>query len=225
MSTENWLITAIWIVSVVLAGASLGRADDSYGNDPVLKFYCTQSAAANERADPLQRDLSFALTATTHYKRIASDGHVIRVDTAVVQYFFSGGGLDSQTVRSQPSEKARPLPWSVPDFFSDHYLHTFYPNDTGGAELAIGFDTPTAEDTLPVGLAIIDRDNYLLRRLYLYYAHRPGYRRFSLGYRFREHDGYLFPDSVWEVGAKEGIFSTEDYRWEAKVDTVSVFGR
>jgi len=188
----------------------------------VLEFYCEQSVSAAHQMDPFRQGLAFTMTATSHYKTVDSHGRVTGVDTAVVQYWFSSGSLDSQVVRSATSESNRLLQCTPPDIFTDRYLYAFYPNDTGGEELAIGFDTPSADDSLPVGLVVIDRDRYLPRRLYLHYPNRPGYKRFSLCYRMSEQDGYLFTDSIWEVGAKEGIFTTENYRLETRIDTVRI---
>ena len=207
---------------VALSATATGLADDSYGDDPVLKFYWTQAATVSAESDPLRNGVSFSLLTTSHYKRVASNGRITGVDTAIVRYWFSCGSLDSQVVEMATSDVKMQQQFSIPDLFDAQYRYTFYPNDTGGELLAIGFDTPKADDSLPVGLVMIDRDSYLLRRVYLYYPHREGYERFSRCYRVSEHDGFLFPDSIWEVGAREGVFSTENYRLETRIDAVSV---
>jgi hypothetical protein len=220
MSIEKYLIAVTWIATIAVTVSA--SAADRYGGDGVLEFYCTRSAEAANRMNPIGQRLSFTLATTSHYKRIDSHGKVSGVDTAEVQYWFREGVLDSQVVRSAPSGGSRSLSWSLPDVFAEGYLYTFYPNDAGGKELAIGFDTPKAADSLPVGLMIIDRESYLPRRFYLHYPNRPGYKRFSLGYRLSERDGFLFPDSIWEVAAKEAVFSTENYRRETRVDSVRI---
>ncbi len=207
---------------VVLSATATGLADDSYGGDPVLEFYCKQAASVSAESDPLENGVSFSLLTTSHCKRVASNGRITSIDTAIVRYWFSSGSLDSQVVEMATSDGMVHQQFSVPDIFNAPYRYTFYPNDTGGELLAIGFDTPRADDSLPVGLVVIDRDSYLLRRVYLYYPNRKGYKRFSRCYRLSEHDGFLFPDSIWEVGAREGVFSTENYRLETRIDTVSV---
>ncbi len=222
MSTEKYHIRVLWIASVALIATATGSADDSYGGDPVLEFYCTQAASVSAESDPLGNGVSFSLLTTSHYKRVASNGRITSVDTAIVSYWFSSGSLDSQVVETATSDGIMHQRFSVPDVFNAQYRYTFYPNDIGGELLAIGFDTPTADDSLPVGLIVIDRDSYLLRRLYLYYPHREGYKRFSRCYRMSEQSGFLFPDSIWEVGAREGVFTTDDYRLETRIDAVSV---
>ncbi len=222
MSTEKCHIQVLWIATVALIATATGLADDSYGGDPVLEFYCTQAASVSAESDPLENGVKFSLLTTSHYKRVASNGRITSVDTAIVRYWFSSGSLDSQMVETATSDGIMHQRFSVPDIFKAQYRYTFYPNDTGGELLAIGFDTPKADDSLPVGLVVIDRDSYLLRRLYLYYLHREGYKRFSRCYRLSEREGFLFPDSIWEVGAREGIFSNENYRLETRIDAVSV---
>ena len=222
MSTEKYHIRVLWIAMVALIATATGFADDSYGGDPVLEFYCTQAASVSAESDPLGNWVKFSLLTTSHYKRVASNGRITSVDTAIVRYWFSSGSLDSQMVDMATSDGMMQQQCSVPDIFNAQYRYTFYPNDTGGELLAIGFDTPKADDSLPVGLVVIDRDSYSLRRLYLYYPHREGYKRFSRCYRVSEREGFLFPDSIWEVGARKGVFSTENYRLETRIDAVSV---
>ena len=33
---------------------------------------------------------------------------------------------------------------------------------------------------------------------------------------------YIFPDSIWEVGSREGIFSTENYRLETSISSILI---
>jgi len=112
---------------------------------------------------------------------------------------------------------------TVPNVFAQASEFCFYPNDTGGVELALGFDHDVSLSQLPVGLAVIDRDRYLLRWLYLYYPEHLDYKRFSRSYRLTLQDGYVFPDSIWEVGARPGIFSPEYYRLETVITGITIY--
>jgi hypothetical protein len=106
--------------------------------------------------------------------------------------------------------------------FDQDYQFSFYPNDTGGKYLAIGFDTDSAGDPRPVGLAIIDRYEYSLHRLYLFYPHQAGYKRLSRTLHFVKHEGYIFPDSILELAARAGIFSTDHYRLETVISNIKI---
>lgn len=206
----------VFVLAVTLS------ATDKYGGDPVLQFYCTQIVAKSESANALATGVKVAATAHTLFKRVASDGRVTSVDTAVVRYWFSGGALDSQVVERSTSDGLPQATFNFPPIFSANYLFTFFPNDPGGEMLSIGFDTPDDSTARPVGLAVIDREEYVLRRLYLHYPRLKGYKRLSRGFRLIEYGGFLFPDSIWEFGVKEGVLSTECYRLESRIDSVSI---
>jgi hypothetical protein len=62
----------------------------------------------------------------------------------------------------------------------------------------------------------------LLRWLYLYYPSTSGVERLTRSFRFTEVEGYVFPDSIWEVGARSGIFSLEYYRLETGIVEIEV---
>jgi len=59
--------------------------------------------------------------------------------------------------------------------------------------------------------------------LYLFYPNRPDFKKFSLSFRFVEYQGHVFPDSIWEVGTKAGIFSTESYRVETAIEHLTIY--
>lgn len=224
MSTENYHIRFQWTFLLVIALAVTLSATSKYDGDQVLEFYCTQVEARSQDSNPFAPGVKVAATAHSFYKRVASDGHITSVDTAVVRYWFTGGLLDSQVVESSTWDGMPLITFESPRLFSGNYLFNFFPNDPGGEMLSIGFDTPDDSTATPVGLAVIDRDKYVLHRLYLHYARLDGYKRLSRGFRFAESDGFLFPDSIWEVGAKEGVLTTEHYRLESRIDSI-IIGR
>ena len=222
MSTEKCHNSfARTVLAVIVLAVSLS-ATDKYGGDEVLQFYCIQAAAKSQSTSTLKPGVRATATAHTLYKRVASNGRIISVDTAVVRYWFSGAIIDSQVVKSSTSNGIPQVTFDLPPVFSEDYLFTFFPNDPGGETLSIGFDTPDDSTTLPVGLAVIDREEYGLQRLYLYYPRHEDYEHLSRGFRFMEYGGYLFPDSIWEVGAIEGVFSTEHFRLESRIDSITI---
>ena len=222
MSIEKYHIGFACTSVLVLILAVFLMAADKYNGDQVLKFYCTQADAESQNANAFSTDVQAVATAITLYKRVASDGHITSEDTAVIRYWFTGGKIDSQVVESSTSDGIPQVTFDMPLVFSQGYMFTFFPNDPGGEMLSIGFDTPDDTVVLPVGLAVIDRDKYILRRLYLYYPQLNGYKHLSRGFRLTEYEGYLFPDSIWEVGARAGVFSTENYRLESRIDSITI---
>lgn len=222
MSTEKYHIWIAWTVLPVIVLAVMLSAASKYDGDPVLEFYCERAAAESQNTSAYAKGVQVTAIAHTLYKRVASNGSVTSVDTAVVRYWLTSGILDSQVVASSSGDDLPLVTFELPQVFSGAYRFTFFPNDPGGEMLSIGFDTPDDSTAQPVGLAVIDRDKYIMRRLYLHYPRLDGYKRLSRGFRLAEFDGYLFPDSVWEVGSKEGVLTTEHYRLEARIDSVSI---
>ncbi len=225
MSTEKYNISVTGVCLVAaLIGVLIAAEDDlAQATDPVLQFYCERAAAVAAARDPVQHGLSYSFTAKTHYKKVGKRGQIEKTDSAVADYYFSYGNLDSQKTKVATSTKTDDVCFVVPDVFSEDYHFNFFPHDTGGSQLAIGFDSDSAADPRPVGLALIDRERYFLRLLHTSYPNTPGYKRLSRSYRFVEVEGYLFPDSIWEVGAIQGVFSTDDYRLETGIENIIIY--
>lgn len=213
----------LWLALVLLVtGLPLRSAVDDQKADPIVQFYCAQARSVCAEHSPEEQALTYSLTATSYRMKVGGRGAVTDVDTVVGDFYFSGGALDSQKTVISTSEKLVDVDISYPNVFDSDYRFTFYPNDTGGKYLAIGFDSDSAGDPRPVGLAIIDRYEYSLHRLYLFYPHKEGYKRFSRTLHFIDHEGYIFADSVLEVTSKAGIFSTDHYRLETVVSNIKV---
>lgn len=214
----GFVLTAILIFSLVTV-----YAQEKTVVDPVLKFYYERAGSVFNGYDPLETGTSYSFLATSYYKRVNNDGSLGEIDSAVSEYYFSFGQLDSQKTIIQTAQKFDDLDFSIPNVFGKDYHYSFYPNDTGGAEIAIGFDRDSMETDIPVGLAILDRSRYTLNRLYLYYPSKERHKRFSRCLRFIEYEGLIFPDSVWIVGAKQGIFSTSHYRLETRIENIQIY--
>lgn len=214
------------LCSAIVAASTWWHADaagEAAKENPVLTFYCRQAGQTFRREGLAEQARRYSFTATSYRKQLGQKGQVGHVDTLVAEYYFTGATLDSQKVLRATSRKSYPLDFSAPNVFESDYHFAFFPNDTGGP-LAIGFETDSAGDPRPTGLAVIGRYDYRLQRLYLFYAARPGYNRFSKAIYLSDHHGYTFPDSMIEVTAKAGIFDTDFYRTESAVSEVKVSG-
>lgn len=212
---------ATWIL-IVAIGLAPSLGSESAGDealDPVLEYYRAKAEKAFNQSVP---DHAYSVKATTYYKTFGADGRFDLQDSVTGWYYISAGTLDSQNISTPNSQLPEPVSFEYPNVFADNYLFYFFPNDTGGLELAIGFDTYTAEDTLPDGFAIIDRSDGYLRRLYLYYPSGERLKRYTRSFRFVRYDGYVFPDSIWIITARAGIFSTEYLRFETGVSEIRI---
>jgi len=214
----------LWTVLLILAVVlPLRSVVDDRQADPIVQFYCAQARSVCAEHRPDEQALTYSLTATRYRMKVGGRGAVTDVDTVVGDFYFSSGTLDSQKTAVSTSKKLADIDFSYPNVFDQDYQFSFYPNDTGGRYLAIGFDTDSTDDPRPVGLAIIDRYEYSLHRLYLFYPHKEGYKRFSRTLHFTDHEGYIFTDSVLEVTARAGIFSTDHYRLETVVSNIKIY--
>jgi hypothetical protein len=216
---EKWPLEILALL--VLCGLVSPLLADNGGPDAILQFYCEQARLKVAAQHPYEQALTYSFRATT-YRHNMDDS--ARGDSAVIDYFFSNGTLDSQRTVESTSWQPKGNDVFYPNVFDLDYQYTFYPNDTGGKDLAIGFDRDTVGDQQPVGLAIIDRYDYHLRRLYLFYPNKPGFRRFTRLLHFQQQDGYLFPVSIVESASKDGVFSTEHYRVETVFSEITIAG-
>lgn len=205
---------------MLLAGHFQGQSQET---DSILSYYRQRAAQAYDSRSPYLSGINFSFRATTYYMNIGEHGEVTRLDSGITDYYYSFGELDSSKVILKPEKAQKPPELESFNVFASDYLFHFYPNDTGGAELAIGFDTYREDDSLPVGLAVIDRNRYFLRWLYLHFPNKKYHKRFSRSFRFVEHEKYIFPDSVWQVSARRGVFTTEFFRTETGISSITVY--
>lgn len=190
--------------------------------DPVLEFYWGKAAQAASALVNDSDTISYRIRALSYYHQIDKRGRITSTDSLLANYFFSSGRLDSLEVIAGEDNSMTRADFSVLDVFSRPYLISLYPNDTGGVELAIGFDSDSTHLGEPVGLLLIDRYNYYPRFLYTHYPDTSEFVRYSRSYRFALLDGIFYADSIWVSAATRGIYSRENYRFETGVQALSI---
>ena len=220
---ERGVLGMMVLVSIAVGTGYLFSAAATFILTDVVDFYWEKAQRVGKSRDTVETGAGYSYIDNSYYKKIDRKGRVENIDSMRAEYFYSWGKLDSSNVLSGDPGKFKNLDLSVPDILNSDYIHYFYPNDTGGADLAIGFDTEAAVDPRPVGLLAIDRERYVLRWMYLFYPHKANYQRYSRSFRFVEVEGLIFPDSIWEVGAKRGIFFSEHYRLETEISGIKVY--
>ncbi len=221
---KNFFQVFAWaVLSVFSVIPAVSEPEDA---DPVLKFYVSQADSAFARTNLTELSLKYSFVALTYFKGIGRKGVASSFDSTISRYFCSGATVDSTQILVESKGKIPGLTFSYPNVFTAEYGHNFFPNDIGGQDLAIGFTSYSEPATGgPSGIAVIDRESYLLRLLYLYYPNQKGYKRLTRSFRLAQIDGYIFPDSIWEVGAKEGIFLAEYYRLETGIEQIQLLRR
>ncbi len=188
----------------------------------VIEYYWNRAGAIFLAQHPDSAGLTYVLHATTFYRHVNKHGLVTSTDTTRAAYYYSWGKLDSARVVGKGEVPLNKVKLAWPNIFEGRYRLNFYPNDTGGTDLAIGFDTDSSGSALPTGMVIINRTTYQPRWLYLYYPSRGDYERLTRSFRFAPQGNFVFPDSVWEVGAIAGIFTNEYYRVETGITGVEI---
>lgn len=212
----------IWVLFVLLVGGVAAVTGQEERDDPVLRYYTERAAGQGESRDPYKAGLAFQAWVRAYLTHLGRGGKDELTDSATFIRYYSFGELDSQAVTAVTKEALIEIDLTYPNIFSQDYDFRFYPNDTGGAVLPIGFESDTVRNLSPVGLAVIDRDEYYLRKLYLYYPKLEKYERYSRTLSFGLHDGFVFPDTAVTTYAQAGIFSVEHYRIDAYVDSVKI---
>jgi hypothetical protein len=202
-----------------MAAAALAQS----GSDKVLKFYWERAQALVRTGNPNLAGLTYSYVATTYYKKYGDKGAIASRDSTRVAYYYRFGNLDSSKVILAPKGSIPAVDLSYPIPFDSAYVLNFFPNDTGGPSIAIGFDSDSSHPAWPVGFALLDRQLYFPSWLYLSYPEKKGYRRFSRAFRFTSMDGFIFPDSIWEVAAIDGILFSTSYRLETGVKDIKIY--
>lgn len=197
----------------------VGLAEET---DPVLEYYWTNAGKAAPVFNPNKTGVSYQFRATSWRRSRGDNEEWAQSDSLVRDFFVSNGSIDSVlTIKGEP-DRFDDLSFFHPEIFELDFHLGLFPNDTGGAPLAISMMYDSASVGQPDGLVVIDRYQYNLRSLYLYFPGRSGYLRFTQSWRFTVIDGLVFPDSVWEVGTKMGVFSTDSYRLETGITDILV---
>lgn len=216
-------ILSLLFTSVTLLVMAQDDSTRVLPNDPILTYFWQRADATMNSGNPNDRGISYSYIATTYYKKIGKAGAVDWTDSLSTAYYFSFGKLDSSKARLAPTRGEFPtIRFDAPNVFANDYYLNDFPNDTGGASLPIGFDSDSTQPDMPTGIAIIDRSSYFPRWLYLHYPQEEGYRRFTRSFRFTVHDGFIFPDSIWEVATKYGLFFPTSYRLETRIDSLTI---
>jgi hypothetical protein len=220
MSSNTERLIAL-LAAGLLVGFSMVEADDE--SDPVLEYYWQHARQTARVTNPDTAGVSYSFRTKTYKRTVGDAGRISRTDSVLQDYFFTNGSLDSVKTVQGEGGRFKNLDFSHPDVFESDYHLNLFPNDTGGPRFAIGLWSDTTMGSQPDGLVVIDRNQYFLYALYSYYPEKGGYKRFTRSFRFVMVDGYVFPDSVWEVATKLGVFFPESYRLETGISEIKVW--
>ncbi len=213
----KWIIT-VFVVAVALVLPVVAQEE----TDEILHHYQKRAGEVFDGRNPFISGVTFSFEATTFRKIYDKNGNTSIADSSISLYYYSFGNLDSIVTKVPSEKKIDSTDMQYPNIFKGIYKYNFYPNDTGGKELSIGYDSYEFDPSVPIGIATIDRDRYFLKQLYMHFVNEKRIDRSSKAFRFIEFEGYIFPDSVWELKCKSGIFTREYYRIETGIRNIKI---
>ena len=220
MSTIKKKIWILYIFVAVLAYMQPSVAQEETNN--IVSYYAQRAKEVYQSRNPFLSGVAYSFDARTYYKLYDEHSKLFIADSSLSTYYISFENIDSIVVKVPPKEKIDSLDINYPNIFNNDYRYNFYPNDTGGKEISIGFESDEYVPRLPVGIAVLNRNYYYLTHLYLHYMHEIRIERESKSYRFKEIDGFIFPDSIWELKCHSGIFSVDYYRLETGITNIKI---
>jgi len=218
MSTSKTLSLCLGLA----AFATVGQVIGDNGDKSTLDYYWGKARVVTQQADPNRAGIEYSFTATSYYRVTSDEGTTLRLDSLVARYYYNSGKLDSQVTLAGDKGRFSRLDLGVPDVFQDGLHLNFFPNDTGGPRIAIGFAADSSVTGLSGGLVMLDRYSYRPRTMYLFYRDYADYKRYTRSMRLVDADEWLLPDSIWVVATRSGIFSPESFRLETGISDIRV---
>lgn len=201
---------------LIVGGLSTGVVAQT-GRPEILDYYWSRAGVVWAQNQAALGDRIVACDVQAIVMELSRGGVVKSADTSVSRYFFSHGAVDSTVHLSGRARLTVDVDVSFPSLFDSTYEKTFFPNDSGAGDLAIGFDTDTAGDLRPTGILTIDRNTYTARRLHVTWPHKAGFRRFGRSYHFVQVSDLTLIDTITESAVIERLLADEDYRLETSL--------
>jgi hypothetical protein len=211
------IINLIYILSSVFL-LFFSLSIQSYSQDydeTVMNYYLQNIDSVLDRAHLYDEENFYSVDIKTIFDNINYRGELDESDTAEYKAYYGAGKIDSSKVidSAKIEENIAPddigfiKPWKQNCYFY------FFPNDTGGSELAIGFEpnNPDSEG-VAAGMMIIDRYSYKLKKIYLHYREIGKYDRLSQAYEYAETDSGLVLSHLVIQGSFLRFFSRSFFK-------------
>jgi hypothetical protein len=221
MSNKNLATLCTALVALTLS-LTVAVPPAQAQEDRILTFYTSSSAKVMSAVDSLLASSRYSFDVFCRHEQLER-GKVVQSDTLIARYYFTGFQLDSQIVDIKTANRFDDLDFFAPNVMDMDYAFSFFPNDTGGVDLAIGFDTDSLNDPRPVGLAIINRDFHYPHRLHLSYPSESTRENFSQTFSFTLQAGsFVFPDTITDHVSEIGVLFPEHHRRITTIDNFRI---
>lgn len=212
MMMKKYCLLLILILNVLLFSKAAGDSADSVA----IQFYLKQARNTFETTYifNLKRDFvckAMATATLTNYR-----GKLDQIDTAAYEIVYSDGRVSSVNVsdtakmpqNNMPDLTITDLPWQLDCEFY------FFPNDTGGSDIYIGFEPRDgASEKAASGYIVMDRYNYMIKSYTIYMSNHPFSDRYSRVYTF-DYQNLLTRPVTLERHWREGGFWGRKYFYQ-----------
>lgn len=204
------------IILIFIAVMPFSKAAGDNADSTAIQYYLQQARKTFETTYifNLKRDFkcrAIAIATLTNYR-----GKLDQADTSVYEITYSNGRTcamvaadTSQMAQNLIPDLAIPdMPWQLD---CEYY---FFPNDTGGSDIAIGFEPRDGMSKKAAsGYITMDRYNYMIKSYTIYMSKHPFSDRYSRVYTF-DYQNLLTQPIILERHWSEGGFWGRRYLYQ-----------
>jgi len=195
------------VVFVVIL-SFLIAAEANTQDEPIIDFYLSQLDSTFQSEYIFVSDANFSVEVQSIMIKTDYRGEIDKVDTAIYKVYYSGE-IDSVSIIDSAltlDENILPEKFFFNPPWYEENIFFFYPNDTGGAILAIGFRPDSAfSDTVVTGFLNMDRYDYKLKSIFMHDPDPEEYDNISHVFYFGPRDDYQIILSYEIQGLKQAL--------------------
>lgn len=207
-------VTAILLLLMVVAlFTGSGLTPQAASDDVVMEYYLENVASVFSRDYLFETEKSFACQVRSIYRRTDYRGELNSIDTALFGLYGHHGKIDSITIVDSAAVGNNRFPGKLGlvRVWEAENSYYFFPNDTGAGRLAIGYEPVDSEaENPPSGFFNIDRYNFDLLALFVYFPDPPDNERLSRTFSFDRVDSVIVPRKL-EIHATKMRFLGREY--------------
>jgi len=190
-----------------------------------MRYYVEKIDSVLDESALFNAELKLTFELNSVYNNINYRGVTDKIDTALFLVNFENAAVASSEILDSSKLKENTIPQKL-NFvkpWETNCRFYFYPNDTGAGKLAIGFE-PLHGDSIgvPSGLIEINRENYQIKSLYLYYNNLDNYLWLSKTYYFSDEYRNLIPRELIIQGCFYGFFQRRYFRQDLEFKNVKI---
>jgi len=209
----NILFRFLVVLSLYFVLTGSGQAQDY--DDSVMRYYLQNVDSVLSGCHLFDTAYDYTVDVKALFSNINYRGELSESDTTGYKAVFKAGIKDTSTAVDSVGVEDNIIPDDISFIkpWEQDCRFYFFPNDTGGSVLAIGFEpnNPDSGDA-PAGILIIDRYNFRPQKIYLHYREIGKYDRLSKSYEFMETESGMVLNHLIIQGSYLRFFSRSYFR-------------